>query len=418
MAEKKHKGLTRLTQPETDEISLVPRGANRRRFLILKKSEEKKVADPAANLSDMIAKADPSVMSKVDQCIKAHMAKAVPPTPVTGATPPQNPPLAVVEPAEGAAGVKKDGPPAEAPVMDAQAQAAVKAVVRILLPFKDKVSPDLLFEVLDAAGFQLTGQDEEATEDGGMGDDGEIEMSFHAIPAMVESEKEDVLDDGVKKSDFHAAVQKANDVYKECMKAAGYEKYPSAEMAKKNSDGKTVATKGEQVAKSGTAQPDLSQVDPATRAKVEQIFKSQQELITKNSDLEKRLSDRDAADRRRELVQKASTFTHLGLPQDDLVEQLVVADKAGKEALERVVKSFTTLNEQAKASNLFQEVGSSGSGGGTGDNAWGKIETLAKGIVQKSTQGLTHAQAVDMVLNSPEGQALYKQHQQSRKDGI
>lgn len=457
------KGLTRLHDLEAAEISLVPRGANRRKFLFTKSAktpEEKPVAGKGGkNLADMIAKADPVVMGKVEEKLKAHNARlATPkvlPDPSTGTEPEQNPPLAPTE----APPVKKDGDeefkpavppqrvgkddgftPASEPIpvagtnvtkdnptempLDDQAQAAVKAVVRILLPFKEQVSPLLLHEVLEAAGFQLTsGGEEEATEvaDVGkgtiVGNPGDLEKAFQAIPARVESEDEDVFEGGVKKGHFHNAVAKANACYKEHMEKAGYKAYPAAEMAKKHDGSSVEKSKGEPVSKSGQA-PDLSQVDPKTRGIIEDLYASNKETVQKNADLQKSIDALKAENRRKEIVQKASTFTHLALPQEEVVAALVDADQAGAAVYTRIEKSFSTLNEQAKASDLFGELGTSHPGATTGgaggaDNAWAQIEKLADGVVQKSA-GTTKAAAIDLVLQTPEGKKLYGQHQAAR----
>lgn len=404
------KGLTRLHELEAAEISLVPQGANRRRFLIYKDKEG--IMAHHQQLHDAIMKPDPHVMQKVEDCMKAYMEKM-------GAV---HKDLPAGDEDEGAMGG----------AMDDQSQAAVKAVVRILTPFKDKVSPLLLHEILDAAGFQVTSEGGE--EPGAMHiGDGAQEMEekeghFSAIPAAIESEEEhewpvehqDALVNKMKKSHMHDAASAGNEAYKAHMEKLGYRMYPDAEMAMKTKDGKPVMKKkGEHVAKSASDALDLSAVDSKTRQVLEQVFKGQRDLITKNAALESTMKAMKDAERKKELVEKAASFSHVGVPSEDLVAQLEVADKAGPEHLERVLKTFGALNEQARSSKLFGEYGSSvpATGFGGGD-AHAKIEKMAEGIVQKSGNTLSKEEAYEKAILSPEGRRLYAEHQAGRKDGI
>jgi len=50
--------------------------------------------------------------------------------------------------------------------------------------------------------------------------------------------------------------------------------------------------------------------------------------------------------------------------------------------------------------------------------AWSEIERLADGIVEKSGESLTHAQAVSRVLKSEQGKALYARSRVDRGDTI
>lgn len=367
--------------------------------------------DNHGKIRDMIAKTSPEIMAKVGE----HLAKY-------GAVAKDG-----LDDGGGEQAVET-----ELAGLDEATQAALKAVVRILVPFKDKISPVLLDEVLELAGFagdegdEMGGEDAVGKLDGVEGEDavgkgtiignpGDVSKGFRAIPARVESEDEDVLPSGVKKSHFHEAVKSGNTAYNEHLEKLGYEKYPMAEMAQKNHDGQPVEKrKGEQVAKSGT---DLSRVDPKTRAQIDQIFETNKELVAKNASLEARVAAGEAETRRKELVAKASGWTHLGLPQGDVLAQLLLADKAGKESLELVCKNFEAVNAQAKAGGLFGEVGSSQAGGGAGD-PWAKIEALAGAYVAKASGKVSKADAVSAVLETDEGKKLYAEHQAARPKGI
>lgn len=392
-------------------------------------------------LHDMITRADPEVMKRVEKVLEGHCAKALAP---------------------GGEGGDAEAVASEVSALDDQAQAALKAVVRILTPFKEQISPLLLHEVLEVAGLGPEGDDESEDEGDMEGDDMEGDMvekevpgamrvgdgrqkggypdddkpdeiskiGFKAIPAKIESEKEDDLplgeptpgreNDGelmVKKGHLWEAKESAEKAYKDHLEKLGYRAYPDAEMAMKTKDGKPMMkAKGETVAKSAP-RADLSRVDAATRRELEAVFKTSKELIRKNADLESRLADRDAKDRERELVQKAATFNHVGLPQDELVATLRDADKAGKDAYERVCKNFATLNAQGRSSMLFSEIGTSAPGmvGGDSNAIWKQIENSAAGWVQKSgTRVSSSAEGVEAFLQSPDGQRLYSDYKAAR----
>jgi hypothetical protein len=457
MSTKVTKGLTRLHSLEAKEVSLVPEGANRRRFLIFKSAKgESQMPQPHEEMHQLISKTDPVVMQKVDHMLKSH-----------GASVHKDPAHAPVEPPdkgqpadpEGSDGgeATPGGEHAGGPLPE-QAHAAVKAIVRIASPFKGKIPPLLMHQVLDAAGFELTsGEDGEGHEvEGDPGamhiGDGHKEAAFMAIPEKIEGEENDVLkfkvgkakpfgggdednegsdeDDGddeeheVKKSHMHEAAEKANATYKEHMAKLGYRKYPDAEMAMKVNKGKhVIKEKGEHVSKAatGTAQ-NLPTVDAATRRQFELVAKSNKELVEKNAKLEERIAAGERREREKEIVAKAATYTHVALAQDEVVAMLKDADKNGKESFERVCKNFDTLNEQGKSSKLFGEFGSNlshpGNGSSVSESAWAKIEKAAEGYVAKAGLNVTPQAAVEKFLQTTEGQKMYAEYKSGRKDGI
>lgn len=445
------KGLTRLHSLEAKEVSLVPEGANRRRFLIFKSARGKPMAQPHEELHQMISKTDPMVMQKVDHMLKSHGSVRKDPAPAPVAAPDKG---QVQDPPGTDGGEATPGGEHAEGALPEQAHAAVKAIVRIAAPFKGKIPPLLMHQILDAAGFELTsGEDgEDAETEGDPGamheGDGHKEAGFAAIPEKIEDEKDDVLkfkvskakpfgkdddeddedeDDGeeheVKKSHMREAAEKANGIYKEHMEKLGYAKYPDAEMAMKVKKEKhVIKEKGEHVSKAatGTAQ-NLPTVDAATRRQFELVAKSNKELVEKNASLEKRIAAQESATREKEIVAKAATFTHVALPQDEIIATLKDADKLGGKSFERICKNFDTLNEQGKSSKLFGEYGSNLSTTGSGnssENAWMKIEKAAEGYVAKSGTVVSKEAAVEQFLKTSEGQKMYAEYKNGRKDGI
>jgi hypothetical protein len=323
--------------------------------------------------------------------------------------------------------------------LDQQTHAALMAVSRILTPFKEKLPPELVHSVMDALGFVAGGEEEMNDKPmpganklgdgrqregepllGQDEDDGDESVEkVKAFPQKVESDKDDFLGDGeerVNKAHLADAADAADGAYREHLEKLGYRQYPDARMAMKTKGGSPVMKrKGESVHKSSDGTPDLSGVDPNTRKILEGVYKSQAELVKKNSELTDQLKNRDAADRKKEIVAKASSLGHVGIPTDDLVAQLEVADKAGKEHYERVCKSFDALNEQGRTSRIFSEYGTDkpfGAGHAAGDSM-AKLDALASGLVQKDGK-LTKEQAFAKVLETTEGQRLYAEHQHAR----
>ena len=305
--------VKRLYDLDAAEISLVKKGANRRRFLITKSARGHMPAHKSS-LQDKISKTDPGVMAKVEERLKAHYGEAEK--------------SKVAPEGEDAAKIGKDGAEEDSREagLSSQAHAAVKAVVRILSPFKDELSPLLIHQILDDAGYELaeakhedgeSSEDEAAEHEGGE-DMEEAEKRFQAIPAKVEGDEKDALP--IAKEHFRAAAEEGEKAYKAHLAKLGYEKYPPAETAMKSlyksedeedqdedegHEDVNKAKKGESVAKSSTS-PDLTRLDPKTRASVESVFKSNRDLIKKTGELETMIKDRDAKDRRREIVAKAA----------------------------------------------------------------------------------------------------------------
>lgn len=507
------KGLTRLHSLDAEEISLVPKGANRRKFLIFKSAEDDdledeelddeedelprrvkkdklstegrkdiddknfalpkerkypihdmsharnalarssgkpeeakvraaverkypslkpdsgvkkgaKMAAASQSLQDMISKTDPNVMKKVEDCIKSHYAGVGKGLGAPDCDPEEDGDNPDAAPAASGTLEKEDtGAPSEGGGMDDQSTAAVKAVVRILNPFKAKISPLLMHQIIDAAGFELTsngaGNEPGATKIGdGMQEGAAAEMEDKeggvAYPEKIEST--------VSKAHMDEAMADGQKAYKEKMEKLGYRMYPDAEMTMKTKDGAPVAKeKGEPVSKSATPATtnalDLSTVDASTRQKVEKIFKSHNDAITS---LQEQIKARDARDRHKEIVAKAASFQNIGLPSDEIVATLEDADKVSKESYERIVKNFEVLNEQGKNSKLFTEMGSNlPAGSNDSANAWAKIEKAAQGWVAKSGDTkMSNAQAVEAFLNTAEGGKLYADYKAGRKDGI
>lgn len=453
--------MKKLSALKAGEVSMVPEGANRRRFLIWKSKD----GAPGSKVQQLLAAADPALMDKVNAILEAAFgpAPAAQPNPQgqaapagpavpPAATPPANPVVgqAPAPVAPGAAtpaptpqnpavqGAAAAGSPAEAAAAQAtgqiqpdemeQAKHALQAVVRIMTPWKDKISPKILQDVLSVAGFGGGGSEDPAADaDSDPAAPGEPTDKDKDPMADKDSKDSnaapgaaDDKDKKVEKSHMEEAMKAANTAYAASLEKLGYSKFPELNQVGKaapqpNKEGVNVDK--ETVVKSADGKLDLTSVPEAARGLVETIYKGQQEAIQKAADLEKKLNEQVAANEKRELVAKAAGWSHLGLKQEDVVAALQDASKVSPEALERITKQYDAMNEQAKTSATFREIGSNQGGHAKGD-AEGKIDQAVEQIVQKSAGAMSKEQAYSQFLETSEGQKLYAEFKAGRKDGI
>jgi len=106
-------------------------------------------------------------------------------------------------------------------------------------------------------------------------------------------------------------------------------------------------------------------------------------------------------------IAKAASFKGLPVKADDDYRVFQEIDeKLSPEVAKRVGELLSAADAAIVSGDLFKAVGSSQSGGG--GSAWAEIETLAAGLVAKSTEGLTKAAAIELVTKQhPE---LYDRH--------
>jgi hypothetical protein len=358
---------------EPHEVSLVDKGANLRRFLVLKSD------GGAVNYNELrakIAKADPDALKRVDKVLKEFRVKKA----------------------------DDDGSTEGTPLAD-RAQTALKAVVRILAPFREELDPLAIHEVLDAAGFQLT-------EDG-----------------KVTKKADDDKKDDKKKFPFEKAGDVSKEAHEEACKAAedAYKSAVAKLGSRQSADAKAELTnkasdkddKEKDDVEKSAIEKALGGAPAELKPVVELIFKANAELVQKNDALLKQVTELRDAERSREVVAKAASFDKIGVKQEDLVAVLKgIGDN--KELVEKVHGLLSAANEQVKKAGefkggLYGEMGTSQVGFTmTGGDAWSKIEAGAMGMVQKSATPITKAAAIDAFLQTPEGRELYNQHQRDQ----
>lgn len=370
------------------EVSLVKKGANKKKFIIFKSAGGK------------VAKKD-------------KIKKEFPP-------------------------IKKDGEPeAAAPAAPARtlsdrAKAAIQACVRILTPFKGEVTDADLDQALVANQVLDAGGDNPADAVDKMGKDLVNDPAAHA-PAKVNEKKADAEeeDEDEEDEDKEAGLadknknpmDKSADSSDHLMKMGNaikemVDKYcANPAMSKKGDKDMPQETKKSVIKADGSL--DMEQVPEAVRPAVEAIYKTQLELVKKNSELETQLSGERKERREKEFVAKAESFKHYVGDKKELAVKLMKLEDASKEVYTDFIAQLESMDaEKEKVSKSLLTEKGSGLAGPGGSDVDSKIDAAVKSIVQKTEGKLTHAQAYTQFIQTEEGQKMYAEYKTTRKGGI
>ncbi len=408
--------MKRLYDLDPAEVSLVPRGANRKKFLVyksLKGSEMGKKQD--LEIRNLINSVSPETMKKVDKVLKAMHAKA---EKAAGDMEPGKESSVYKMPEDG------ESAPDHKPLSD-RAQAALKAIARIMAPFKDEITDEHVGAVAHEVGIggSKSEPSDESTPKDEMEKDDDVmmEKEVGAIP------------EGVKEEHHSEALEMAKKSYADHLHKMGYRKYPDAEMQQKSKDemckakdkkAKDMEDEDEEeeesvgkVAKSaGTL--DLSAFPKEQRSQLEMIFKSNQDLVKKNLELEEALNTERDLRITKEFDERARTFKHLGVENAKLSKILKSLASTDVEAYKEVESVLKSADRQLGAGNLYGEIGTRRSGSGDPSSAEARLDALVEQVVQKSDGAQTKEQAYEAVLKTAEGKRLYGEFKAARKDGI
>ncbi len=154
----------------------------------------------------------------------------------------------------------------------------------------------------------------------------------------------------------------------------------------------------------------LEDLEPEIREQITAVFKSRDDLEKKSAKLEEVVKSLVDEKTTTGFIAKAKdSFGHVPMPVADLAQLLKTAHGVSPEHGASMEKLLGQFNEVVQKSSMFANVGSSGPGRGDG-SAMAKLEELAAGIVQKSAGEMTREKAMDTVLKTAEGRALYKQY--------
>lgn len=114
----------------------------------------------------------------------------------------------------------------------------------------------------------------------------------------------------------------------------------------------------------------------------------------------------------RQYLEIAKRYTLLGKKPEELAPVLKALKAAGGSAYDDMIGLLDSNLAAVEKSGVFSEIGKRGSEGGSGDNAWGKIEAAAQEI-QKSKPDMRWADAVDAACNAhPE---LVEEYEKNRR---
>jgi RNAse (barnase) inhibitor barstar len=153
---------------------------------------------------------------------------------------------------------------------------------------------------------------------------------------------------------------------------------------------------------------DINAIPEESRELVQMLWKEHETAVQKAVELETILKAERDIRVTKEFQERGKGFPNIGTAEivgSVLRKAFDVSDDYGKQ-LEGLLKDADTKIEK---SELFVEKGTSAKS--NADNAWAKIEELAKGIVTKG-QGQTMAQAIDRVL--AENPLLYEEYLKER----
>lgn len=154
---------------------------------------------------------------------------------------------------------------------------------------------------------------------------------------------------------------------------------------------------------------DLSNVSADARPFYEAVLKSNDTLAEENKALKERVEKQEDTLRTRDFIAKAEgDYKTLGSAEEIGTVLKAASRTMSAEDFEKLEGILKSANERIEQGDLFKEQGrSSGLNDGATTDAWSQIEKAAGELVQKG-EGLTQEQAVTLVLKArPELYAAY-----------
>jgi len=224
-----------------------------------------------------------------------------------------------------------------------KAQSAIKGALRLLSGYKDEMPKDVLDKLGDLAGYPAP-----------------------KAKAKAEGKEEDMDDDKYPEPKSKAKVKKEEDDVED--------------------------VRFEEIQKAHAAQLSA--------------------LEKQNEEIRKSLESEREQRRRQELIAKAKDELIYcpGASAEEQADLLLKLEKVDPKLAEAQFAQMKATSEAMQKSAMFSEAGAR-FGEATEASAWGQIEKLAKGLVEKSTDiNFTEEQAIAKVLESPRGKDLYNRY--------
>lgn len=164
--------------------------------------------------------------------------------------------------------------------------------------------------------------------------------------------------------------------------------------------------KKEEPVKKTEKKVDLNGLDPEVRELIQKSEKANKEAIEKAEKLEKQLAEERDLRIVKEWTEKSDMlFSHIPAKSSELATLFKSFDGETASKVETILKD---ANELIKNSEVLINKGKTYElkhGG-----AWDEIVAKANEIVQKSSEPVGQAKAIDMFLATPEGKVLYEQY--------
>lgn len=142
--------------------------------------------------------------------------------------------------------------------------------------------------------------------------------------------------------------------------------------------------------KSGKEEPDVKKSSSAVNNQKEDIYKGLHPAVA--AEMEELRKFRQAAEEK-ELAQVAKKYAVIGKKEEELVPLFKSLRAAGGTAYKDMIAILDQTVETVEKSGAFSEIGKSGHSFGTSGTAEAKIETIAKGYMEKDSS-MDYASAV------------------------
>ena len=347
--------ITALTELETVEVSLVPAGANlKKRFPIMKKNEDSSMSD----ILHAVIDAQTSEESHFDSVVKS----------------------------------------AE---LSEEAAAAVKGAMKILNAYSDMIPTEQALAVV-SEGLGVQKAEEASKAEHEDDEDDEEKKEVKELSEMItESEKGEHKEDA-EKMDHEDDEDKAK-------------KEDDEDKAKKEDEDEAEKMYHGDDEKKKSLQKSLEDLDPAIRDQVTALWKSQAEAVAKADKLEKSLARERDERLRKEFVAKAQNEFRFvpGKSPEELglmLKSLYAMDSQIAKDIEGIFKSVSAMVEKG---DLLDELGSSMTSEAASGSAYGKLDNIAKGRVEKS--GESYAKAFEGAMrDNPDLYTAYLNEQNAK----
>lgn len=386
-----------LSDLDAGEVSLVPKAANKRKFLLMKMDE-----DPVMD-EEMVTEFDEEIM-------KAELVEAL-------ATPLEDEDVIMKELLEKG-------------TLSPQALQAVRGMVRLSRGLEGELPGNFMDMLRGMMG--ATPEAAAAGKQAGKAPGRDKALDRYTKTKSTKEDEEMAEDvtkeEVVTEEDPKAAdtptdsIQKEEEVTKAKKKAADDEEEEDDDKKKLPAFLKKKKEKAEKAADDGEL--DLDALPEDVRARVQGIFKSQNDLEQRNAEIKKEQEEtlvelrKERDDRATEqAIQKAAVdYPNLPVKAEDLgpIVKLAKAHFSASQ-VETFTRVLKAADDAIAASKAFEESKSDTYELQTGseDSAIGQLRTIAKGYIEKSEDGITEAAAFAKAADRNPG--LYDQYLQEQR---